>query len=153
MLDIRIEIIQTVASFLLLLAAIVVHQAQLELTIAFTTMMNRSRLGTRPATRKPLSIAWRHNVAAQPSRAKRASAGAALLGISTLKRVHMDFVITLFFHMDEVKLRGERGQGQFSHNGNSPCLASSADGGSSCFRGLPRLRNSRRWPVIASISR
>jgi hypothetical protein len=49
--------------------------------------------------------------------------------------------------------KGKKGPGSVYSNGNSPCPAASADGGSSCFRGLPRLRNSRRWPVIASISR
>lgn len=61
MLDIRIEIIQTGANLLLLLSAIAAHQDPLELTIAFTTMMNQSQLGTREANCKPLSIAWRHN--------------------------------------------------------------------------------------------
>jgi prevent-host-death family protein len=48
---------------------------------------------------------------------------------------------------------GKKGQAQFIHGGSSPCPATPAGGCSSCLRGLPRLRGSRRWPVMASITR
>jgi hypothetical protein len=45
------------------------------------------------------------------------------------------------------------GQGRFIQCVSSHSPVSSADGGSSCVRGLPRLRNRRRRPINAAIAR